>query len=117
MTVVKNDQVKIVTESWGRLIWFLSGHEDHNSQMTIGKCEILPGCCNPMHFHPNCQEALHVIKGTIVHSYNDKNQIMNAGDTILIPSGVAHNAKNISDETAEMMISFSSGDRQTTWVE
>ena len=38
---------------------------------------------------------------------------MNPGDTISIPAGVIHNATNIGDEEAIMVISFSSADRHT----
>jgi oxalate decarboxylase/phosphoglucose isomerase-like protein (cupin superfamily) len=37
---------------------------------------------------------------------------MAAGDTISIPSGRIHNARNIGTGEAELMISFSSADRQ-----
>ena len=35
------------------------------------------------------------------------------GDTITLPPGLAHNAKNISDEEAVLFIAFSSADRET----
>ena len=37
---------------------------------------------------------------------------MAAGDTITIPPGIAHNACNVGDTDAEMLICFSSAQRE-----
>jgi quercetin dioxygenase-like cupin family protein len=80
--------------------------------MTVGQAVIKPGQENPRHFHPNCDEVLHVFKGDILHTMNDRTVEMHAGDTVSIPAGVMHNAKNIGNEEAKLAISFSSADRQ-----
>ena len=113
VVIAKSENVYISHEEWGRLTWYMSGRESEAAQLTLGKCEIFPECSNPRHFHPNCQEVLHVLKGTIEHRIGDKAVAMTEGDTILIPEGEVHNAKNLSDETAVMVISFSSAERQT----
>ncbi len=38
---------------------------------------------------------------------------MNAGDTVVIPQGTLHNARNIGTEDAVMIISYPTADRIT----
>ena len=81
--------------------------------MTVGKCVLRPGQQNPRHYHPNCDEVLHVVSGTIVQYLEDgRAETMHAGDTVSIPAGVHHSAKNIGSEDAVLFIAFSSAHRQ-----
>ena len=97
---------------WGRLVWMVSGKQGNSETMTVGRCYIAPGQENPRHYHPNCDEILHVLEGTIEHTFDDETVPMSAGDTISIPSGVLHNARNVGDSEAVFVITFSSADRQ-----
>ncbi|MFC0680051.1 cupin domain-containing protein [Lysobacter korlensis] len=71
-----------------------------------------PGNNNPPHSHPNCDEVLHVIRGTIRHRVGDDYVEMGPGDTISIPAGQVHNATNTGDEEAEFLITFSTAYRE-----
>jgi quercetin dioxygenase-like cupin family protein len=73
----------------------------------------MPGCANPRHLHPNCEEILHVLQGTITHTGKDTDEIMHIGDTISVPVNTLHNARNIGDDWAILLISFSSPNRLT----
>jgi quercetin dioxygenase-like cupin family protein len=69
---------------------------------------------NPRHYHPNCDEILTVIQGKIQHTWMDGEDVeMNEGDTITIPSGILHQARNIGSGNAVLMIAFTSADRET----
>ncbi len=81
--------------------------------MTFGRVTIRAGQANPRHRHPNCDEILHLLAGRVEHSLGLERCIMEAGDTISIPGGAWHNARALGDEDAEMVICFSSPDRQT----
>lgn len=102
---------------WGRLEWSVSARIGNSETMTIGTCFVEPGMQNGRHFHPNCDEVLRVVRGTIVQTWNGSECEMNAGDVVSIPSGVVHNARNIGNETAELAISFSSAYRETIVVD
>ncbi|WP_020579277.1 cupin domain-containing protein [Actinopolymorpha alba] len=111
------DDYEVEETAWGKLVWMVSGRLGNSGTMTVGRCHIKPGMENPRHYHPNCDEVLHVLQGTIEHSLDDVVVTMTAGDTISIPSGVVHNARNISDHDAIFVISFSSADRQAVGEE
>jgi quercetin dioxygenase-like cupin family protein len=99
--------------AWGRLVWMVSGKLGNSTTMTVGRCYIQPGMENPRHYHPNCDEVLHVLQGTIEHSLDDQTVTMTAGDTISIPRDTYHNARNVGGDEAIFVISFSTPDRQT----
>ena len=111
--ITKNNEGQVLIFDWGQIEWLISGAQGNSQTMTFGRVTIKAGHANPRHQHPNCDEILHLLSGTIEHSLRDEKFIMQAGDSISIPTGVFHNARTISVEDAVMLIAFSSPDRQT----
>jgi quercetin dioxygenase-like cupin family protein/type 1 glutamine amidotransferase len=99
---------EVVNFPWGRINWHVSGPLGNSDSMTTGIVMIDPGEANPRHFHPNCDEVLHVLHGRIRHTMNEVTVEMGPGDTVSIPKSVVHNATNIGTDRAVMAISFSS---------
>lgn len=108
-----SDGFAVEEQEWGRLVWMVSGALGSSETLTVGRCYIKPGQANPRHYHPNCDEVLHVIQGTIEHSVDDATFPMSAGDIVSIPQGSMHNARNVGADVAEFVIIFNSPDRQT----
>lgn len=104
---------EILELEWGRIAWHVARSLGNSDTMTFGLVTILAGQANPRHRHPNCDEILHLVSGRIEHSLGEETRIMNAGDTISIPTGIVHNARALGEVDALMTISFSSPDRQT----
>lgn len=100
-------------QSWGRLEWMVSARLGNSETMTVGRCYIRANEQNPPHYHPNCDEILHVLQGTIRHRVNDDYVELGPGDTISIPATSIHNAVNIGHDEAIFVISFSSANRET----
>ncbi len=106
------DEAVVEPQEWGRLEWMVSDAIGNSDTLTIGKCFIQPGKNNPVHHHPNCDEVLHVLKGTIRHRVDGEYVTMTAGDTISIPKGAVHNATNIGDDECELLICFDTARRE-----
>ena len=104
---------EVLNFHWGQITWLVSRSLDNSEKQTFGRVKIKAHDANPLHRHPNCDEILHVIRGKIEHTFEEKSFIMNVGDTISIPAGTLHNARALGDSDAEMVICFSSADRQT----
>lgn len=100
----------------GALTWFASRQLGNSEAMTVGRATLPPGGMSPRHFHPNCEEILHVLQGSILHTTGDEEAAMGPGDTVTIPAHVVHNARNIGDTDAILFICFSSADRETVWI-
>lgn len=109
--VLPASEVEVLPQPWGKLQWFVSRPLGNSTVMTVGQATIAPGKENPPHWHPNCDEVLHVVRGHIMHRVGDKEYEMRTGDTVVIPEGTMHNARNIGKEDAVLMVSFNSADR------
>ena len=103
--------------AWGTLQWLCNEKLMPGSAQTVGLATILPGKKNPVHYHPNCEEVLYVLSGQGVHSYDGRTILLKAGMTIRIPAKVKHNMVNTGTETLRTLVSFSSGDRKTVFLE
>lgn len=113
-TIRRSSDIDTVPFDWGTLRWIASGPLDNATGLTVGQCLLNPGQGNPMHMHPNCEEVLHVQEGSIEHDIEGQPSIpMGPGDTITIPPGVYHRARNLGDGVAALWITFSSADRET----
>jgi mannose-6-phosphate isomerase-like protein (cupin superfamily) len=115
--VTDAERLPVETNDWGTLQWVCNEKLMPGSAQTVGLATILPGKRNPVHFHPNCEEVLHVFSGQGVHSCDGRTIELKAGMTLRIPAKVKHNMVNTSTETLRTLVSFSSGNRQTVFLE
>lgn len=102
---------KSIREDWGSLTWLGSPRIGNLKDMTVGRVVIKRGRSNPRHAHGNCEELLYLLKGRLAHTMGTEKAILNPGDTLTVAPGVFHNALNIGEEDAEMMVCYSSGTR------
>ena len=110
-------QLPIEQNTWGTLQWVCNEKLMPGSALTVGLVTFLHGKGNPLHYHPNCEEVLYVITGQGLHSYDSRTIPLKAGMTIRIPANVKHNILNTGQETLRTLVSFSSGDRKTVFLE
>jgi quercetin dioxygenase-like cupin family protein len=115
--VIDSEQIPEETFEWGTLKWLCNAKLSPGSEQTVGLCHIWPGKRNPRHFHPNCEEVLVMLAGTGQHSFDDEMFELHRGSVIRIPAGVHHNMANAGTETIVCLISFSSGHRETVFLE
>ena len=102
---------------WGTLRWLMNDELQPGALQTVGICHIFAGQGNPLHYHPNCEEVLHVLAGRGRHSLDGQWIELRPGTTVRIPAQVKHNLINESEATMVCIIAFSSGDRQTVFLE
>ncbi len=115
--VTDTSQLPVETFDWGTLQWLCNNRLFRGAEQTVGLCHIKPGCQNRLHYHPNCEEVLHLLAGTGQHSFEDDKIELHAGMTLRIPLGVTHNLANTGTETLICLISFNTGKRETVFVE
>lgn len=107
------NEVEVKDMPWGTLAWHVSRAQGNSQAMTFGRATIRAGMSNPRHRHPNCDEILHVVSGSIEHWLGEESFELQAGDTIAIPAGMWHRARALGGTQAVMVIAFSSADRET----
>jgi quercetin dioxygenase-like cupin family protein len=102
---------------WGSIQWLVNRELFAGAELTFGYVEIAPGSKNPRHLHPNCDEVLYVLDGRLEHSLGEEVVELEPGAALLIPQGVAHDARNPGPSPARVVVAYSSGDRQTIQLE
>ncbi|HEX5499619.1 MAG TPA: cupin domain-containing protein [Thermomicrobiales bacterium] len=103
--------------TWGSIQWLCNGKMAGDAEQTVGYVTIFAGANNPEHYHPNSDEVLYLIEGELDHSLDDEVFRLTPGTAIHIPRGVRHNAVNVSDVTARMVVSYPTPDRQTVFLD
>src|SRR5579862_1759344 len=110
-------ELPVEKSPWGTLQWICNARLCPGAAQTVGLAQVDPGRTNVLHYHPNCEEVLHVISGSGVQGVDGRYIELRAGMTIRIPPGAKHNLANPGLEPLRTLISFSSGDRQTVFLD
>ena len=112
--VIRKTEIPVQTENWGTLQWLVSATGGTSDSMTLGRVTIKPGCKNPAHRHPNCEEILFVVQGTIEHTLPEGGSVhLEAGDCIVLPREGGHQATNTGSEEAVVIVAYNAGERKT----
>ncbi|HTV11970.1 MAG TPA: cupin domain-containing protein [Acidimicrobiales bacterium] len=111
------DQRTATETSWGSASWLVSGATTAGAEQTFGVVTINPGCANPLHLHPNCEEILYVVSGRCEHRVGGQHVTLDPGMCICIPRGTPHCARTIGSERLVVVVSFSSPDREVVNLE
>jgi len=109
-------EARVLPYGWGTLSFLAEAAEGVSAHVSLARVTIKSGTRNMRHRHPNCDELLHLLHGTLRHSAGDVWVDMRPGDTIRISRGVAHQAEVTSTDDAVMLVVYSAGDRQTEEV-
>lgn len=111
------DHLEIQSFDWGTLQWLCNGHLLPGTTQTIGICHLWAGKSNLPHYHPNCEEILHVQAGAGRHLLDNEWVPVRPGSVVRIPLGMKHQLVNEGSEPLITLIVFSSADRQTVFLE
>ncbi|MBM4149596.1 MAG: cupin domain-containing protein [Lentisphaerae bacterium] len=113
-TVIRSAEAPVQCLPWGSMQWLVNGQTAPGSAMTLGRVTFKPGQSNPSHAHPNCDEILLVVKGTVEHTLPQGGTVrLEAGDSIVLPQGCSHTAKNVGSTDAVVIVAFNSPERRT----
>jgi len=102
---------KRVDAEWGCLRWLANREIGNAEGFTLGRVTIKAGASNPAHSHGNCAEALYLLSGRLEHFIGDERVVLEPGDTLVVAAGVPHYANSIGEEDADMVVAYSSADR------
>jgi quercetin dioxygenase-like cupin family protein len=100
-----------ILEKWGSLNWLASAQIGNAEGVTVGRVTIRQGRANPRHSHSTCEEVLYLLSGRLEHWIGDACVILQAGDTLTVPANMVHYAVNVGDGDADMIVAYSSGER------
>jgi quercetin dioxygenase-like cupin family protein len=69
------------------------------------RVDLAPGVAFPSHTHPG-EEIIYVIEGTWAYEIAGKPVTAKPGDTLFVPSGTIHSAKNVGTGTAAELATY-----------
>ena len=101
----------VVNADWGTLTWLASADAGNATGLTLGRVVIRKGQNNPRHAHPGAEEVLYLLAGKLRHTVGPDSYTLDPGDAITIPAGAFHNAVSIGDVDADMIVAYSSAQR------
>ena len=69
------------------------------------RVDFAPGAAFPRHSHPGVEIA-HVLQGTIEYELDGKPVLLHTGDSLYIPAGAVHSARNAGSGTAAELATY-----------
>ncbi len=98
-------------EPWGSMEWLVDDALQPGAALSLARMTVRAGCVSEVHRHPNCDEAVHVLRGRIEQRIGDRLVVLDAGDSTHIPAGAAHCSRALDGQDAVMMVAYSAGKR------
>lgn len=99
------------SQPWGWLNFLADEETTATPGVTVGTARIQPGAENPLHIHPNCAEIILFLAGNVEHVVGTDRVELAQGDMLIVPAGMAHNARNVGSDPVEMIVIYNSGQR------
>ena len=100
------------TYPWGRMEWLAGSELQNASSISVAKMFVLPGEESEQHRHSNCEEAIVVLRGSVLVHRAERSSVHSAGDCIVVPTGISHRLKNVGEVEAELILSYGAGERR-----
>jgi len=97
---------------FGSVQWAVRDGDPAGAEQTIGLAVFDAAKGNVEHVHPNCEEVVYVLEGSVEHTLGEQQTRIEAGDLIVVPRGVPHRLFNDGPVAARTYIVFSSPDRR-----
>ncbi|KAF2282644.1 hypothetical protein GH714_043452 [Hevea brasiliensis] len=81
--------------------------------MSFVRADLKAGAINPPHFHPRATEITHVVQGSVYSGFVDSSnrvfaRVLEQGDVMIFPRGLAHFQMNVGDKPSTVFGSFNS---------
>jgi mannose-6-phosphate isomerase-like protein (cupin superfamily) len=100
-----------VEHPWGWLNFVSELATTRVDGVTVGMANIVPSSENPLHIHGNCSEIILLLSGSVEHVVGEQIVDLTAGDVLIVPPGVPHQARSVGSTPAEMVVVYNSGQR------
>lgn len=97
------DAVEREQLDWGELGWLSRPATTGAQQLVVIDVRLTPGGCHNFHKHPDQEEVLFVVSGSVEQWVNDTKHILTAGDTCFIPKDTVHASFNDFADDAQLL--------------
>ncbi|MEQ8700560.1 MAG: cupin domain-containing protein [Bauldia litoralis] len=87
---------------WGKLRWLSHPPSTGAEQLTVIDVSLMPGKGHDFHKHPDQEEVILVIAGTVEQWVDQEKRILGPGDSAHIPADMVHASFNVGDSEAKI---------------
>ena len=88
---------------WGRLQWLANPPATGAKDLTVIGVTLSPGKGHDFHRHPDQEEVIYVVSGTVEQWIDQTPRALGAGDSAFIPAGVVHASFNVGRDEARIV--------------
>jgi quercetin dioxygenase-like cupin family protein len=87
---------------WGQLRWLSNPPSTGAGQLTVIDVTLAPGKGHNFHKHPDQEEVLLIVAGTVEQWVDRERRILGPGDSAFVPKGVVHASFNAGEGDARI---------------
>ena len=98
--------------SWGAIEWLAGAEVGNSNELSLARMSLQPGKANDLHRHGNCEESVYVVSGTIECMTDGSSVTLAAGENTVVARSATHLLRNVGNEPAELLLSYSSAERE-----
>lgn len=88
---------------WGELRWLSHPPSTAASHLTVIHVTLEPGKGHDFHKHPDQEEVLHVVAGTVEQWVDREKRILGPGDSAFVPADMVHASFNAGSDNATII--------------
>ena len=92
---------------WGELAWISSPSTTGSRQITEALVTLAPGFGHDFHRHPQQEEVLYLLSGTIEQWIGEEKRTLSPGDAVFVGRGVVHASFNTGTDDAKFLVVLS----------
>lgn len=88
---------------WGRLSWLSNPPTTGAEKLTVIDVTLGPGKGHDFHKHPDQEEVIYIVAGTVEQWVDREKRILGGGDSAFIPADMVHASFNVGDDDARIV--------------
>jgi quercetin dioxygenase-like cupin family protein len=91
--------------AYGSLRWLARSDSDQDSTaLVVVEVTFTPGNGHPFHYHPEQDEVIYVLEGSVRQWVDQDLHLLKAGDAVFVPRGTVHGSMNRSNADARVLV-------------
>ncbi len=92
-----------ITLDWGILRWLSQPELNGAEKLVVIEVSLLPGHGHNFHKHPQQEEVIYVIEGSVEQWLEGEKRDLDPGDSIFIPADTVHASFNMSSGNVKLL--------------
>ncbi len=88
---------------WGTFRWISKPPVTGTENLCVVHVTIEPGHGHAFHRHPNQEEVIHVLEGSLEQWLGEEKRTLEAGDSVFVPRNLVHASYVLGDETVKAL--------------